>query len=120
MLGEAPGLPGSHRCLVTYAVPDDLAILDLDDARALLRRRLKPSQVVTRDRAVTQAWALRIHGEGGHAGVRWWSYYNPDWGSIGLWDRERIEVGDVTPLTRESPELETARQLLLRTWVRGA
>ena len=40
---------GAVRRLVAFDVPDTPPLLDLDDARALVRRRLRPSQVVTRD-----------------------------------------------------------------------
>lgn len=118
MLGESSSLPGSRRCLAAYEVPDDLPVLNLDDPAALLQRGLRLSQVVTRAREVTQAWALGIFREGRFAGVRWWSYYSPDWGSLGLWDHSRLEVGAIRPLTVDSPELLRAREALMRSWVR--
>jgi hypothetical protein len=62
---------GARRVLIAIDVPDELTLLDLDDARALVRRRLRPSEVVTRDRPTTQAWARRIWEEAQWAGVRW-------------------------------------------------
>lgn len=118
MLEGPPALPGSRRALCTYELADQAPILDLDDASALVNWGLKPSEVVTRDRARTQAWALRVYEAESHAGVRWWSYWNPDWGSLGLWDLTAIEVVKVDPLTVDQEDLEAARQVLLRSWVR--
>lgn len=105
------------RFLAVYEAPEDLPLLDLDDAAALLERRLKPSQIVTRSREVTQRWALDIFSESRHAGVRWWSYYNPDWGSIGLWDYSRLSVAAVQELSVDSAVLQRAREVLMRSWV---
>lgn len=86
-----PELPGTRRALATYELPDEVAVLDLDDARSLLDRGLRPTQVVERNRAVTQAWALAIFREaapgGGPrwVGVRWWSYHRPGWRILGVW-----------------------------------
>lgn len=88
---DVPFLPGARRALGRYELPDDLDILELDDAQALLDRGLRPTQVVGRNRAVSQTWALRIFREQTHdgsrkwAGVRWWSFQRPQWPVIGLW-----------------------------------
>lgn len=117
MLAGPPTLPGSRRALAEYEVPDDLEILDLDDGAALVEWSLRPSQVVTRDRNATQGWALRVYQSGRFSGVRWWSYYNPDWGSIGLWDVARVAVTTVTELKADSDILDEARVTLMRSWV---
>ena len=86
-----PFLPGGRRALGTYSLPDDTPLLDLDDARNLLERGLRPTQVIERNRAATQAWALKIFqetnpdGSRKWSGVRWWSYHRPHWGIVGLW-----------------------------------
>lgn len=87
-----PSLPGSVRALVTYDLDDAARLRDLDDARALLELDLRPSQVVTRERGVTQGWAARIFEQRRFAGVRWWSYYDPRWGSYGIWDTTGLRV----------------------------
>lgn len=115
LLRGRPGLPGSTTALAVYSAPG-LGVVDLDDPRALLRRRLKPSEVVTRDRAVSQAWALRIFHEGRASGVRWWSRYDSAWGSYGLWDTKRITVREVGALTRDHPAVVEARRILGRSW----
>lgn len=82
----SPMLPGSRFALVTYEMANADKIRDLDDANVLLEEDLRPSQVVTRNRQVTQGWATRIHSKNRYAGVRWWSYYDSGWYSIALWD----------------------------------
>lgn len=88
---EAPYLPDARRALGRFEIPDDLDILDLDDARSLLDRGLRPTQVVARNRSVTQSWALNIFqetrqdGSRKWSGVRWWSFQRPQWPTIGLW-----------------------------------
>jgi hypothetical protein len=114
LLRGSPSIAGSVRALITFDLPDDAAICDLDDARRLVTLGLKPSNVVTRDRSVTQRWARSIYDGGQHAGVRWWSYYNPDWGSIGLWDVSRLTIADVEPLTMAHPAVTHAAAAINR------
>jgi hypothetical protein len=87
-----PALTGSVRALVSYELADAAAVCDLDNADTLVDLGLRPSQVVTRDRNVAQAWALKLYEGGSYVGVRWWSYYDPCWGSYGLWDTRLLTV----------------------------
>ena len=112
---EVPSLPGARRALGTYELPDG-SLLDLDDARVLLSRELKPSDVVTRDRGATHRWALRIFAEEMWAGVRWWSYYDPVWGSCGLWNQSDLRSVDVTSLQRSTPTVASAAAVIHRVW----
>jgi hypothetical protein len=93
-----PSLSRSVRALVSYELDEGVAVCDLDDADALVEWGLRPSEVVTRNRAVTQSWALKLYETGRYAGVRWWSYYDPRWGSVGLWDSRPLTVVDVAVL----------------------
>jgi hypothetical protein len=117
MLAGPPALKGSRHALAQYEIPNDSKILDLDDGSALVTWALRPSQVITRDRAITQAWALRLFHAGRFAGVRWWSYYNPDWGSIGLWDITKLTLIEVVELKPDSGVLSEARAFLMRSWI---
>ncbi|MBN8892264.1 MAG: DUF2783 domain-containing protein [Rhodospirillales bacterium] len=87
---------------------------DLDDADRLASLGLRPPRVVTRDREVTQAWARELFEGGQYAGVRWWSYYNPDWGSVGLWDSAALHVTDVVTLTVDHPAFVAAAAEIIR------
>lgn len=115
LLEGPPGLPGSRRALATIDA-STLAVVDLDDAAALLDRGLRPSQVVTRDREITQAWALAIFRAGRWGGVRWWSYYEPTWGSFGLWDASNLEIADVTSLADLMPRVQGVAARMFRPW----
>lgn len=102
LLRGTPSLPGSVRALVTYHLPDHIPICNLDDARRLVDLELRPSHVVTRNRAVTQRWAQYVYDLEQYVGVRWWSYYNPDWGSLALWDLTELTVQAVEPISVDS------------------
>jgi len=114
LLRGTPSLPGSVRALATYELSDPAAVCDLDDAGRLLEYGLRPSRVVTRDRAVSQNWARVIFEQRRYAGVRWWSYYSADWGSIGLWSTSDLVVADVQALTLEHPALVSAAAAIVR------
>lgn len=110
-----PSIPKSTTVLATYELKD-AAVLDLDDAEALLSRTLKPSDVITRDRTVTQRWALDVYRERRWAGVRWWSYHDPRWGSFGVWAVDRLRVEEIEVLTRDHPAVLEAGSVLARLW----
>lgn len=114
LLRGSPSLPGSTRALVTFELPASAPLCDLDDAARLVDLRLRPSEVVTRDRGVTQAWSRRIFETSAYAGVRWWSYYEPSWGSVGLWDVTSLAVTAVEPLTVDHPALVAAAETIVR------
>jgi RES domain. len=112
----SPSLPGSVRALAHYVLDDEQAALcDLDDAARLVELGLRPSHVVTRDRTVTQHWAAAIFERDEFAGVRWWSYYDPRWGSIGMWDLAALALADVRVLDDiDQPEVVQAADVLAR------
>jgi len=111
-----PALAGSVRALVAYELDDRRAsVCDLDDARRLVELRLRPSEVVTRERTVTQRWASALFARSEFAGVRWWSYYDPRWGSYGLWDVATLRVTSVTVLDDvDQPDVVAAADVLNR------
>jgi hypothetical protein len=68
-------------------------VFDLNDVAALQDLGIvHPTEVVTRNRVRTQAWARAIFERGEFEGASWWSYYEPDWTIMGLWERKRITV----------------------------
>jgi len=91
---EVPFLPGSRRALAVFQIPDDTPLLNLDDAAELLKRNIRPSQIVIRDLEFTQPLALSTFNEidatGLHryAGLTWWSYHRPQWRNITLWETD--------------------------------
>ncbi|HEV7193646.1 MAG TPA: RES domain-containing protein [Jatrophihabitantaceae bacterium] len=110
-----PTLAGSMRALVTYEFDEVAHVCDMDDAARLTELELRPSQVVTRERTVTQGWAARVFEQGRFAGVRWWSYYDPRWGSYGLWDTTALRVAGAEVLDSvDHPAFVEAADVLCR------
>jgi hypothetical protein len=119
MLRGQPALPGSVLALATYSLDGPLPICDLDDGAQLLERGLRPSQVVTRDRTVTRAWALQIFDEARWAGIRWWSYHDPGWASYGIWAVDDLVVQDVQALTLDHAAIIEAAGVCLISLMNG-
>lgn len=113
-LFRVPALPDARRAVATYEA-DGVEVLDLDNARSLLDRELRPSDVVTRDRDRTRRWLLAIYLERRWSGARWWSFQDPDRGAYGLWAIEHLEVRDVTPLAIDHDLVTDAARMLNRS-----
>jgi len=102
-------IPGSYWALATYQLDDDIPLLDLDDARNLQARGLRPTQVIERNRAATQSWALSVYNERNDRGarvwqgVRWWSYQRPQWRIIGYWGDRSPQLLAVDELAATHP-----------------
>ncbi len=64
--------------LARYDLGVDADLADLDDPLALHCRGLRPSQVATLERQLTQRTAARIYEEGA-AGLLWWSVLESLW-----------------------------------------
>lgn len=100
---EAPDLLRRGLPLALAAIDFDESgdLLDLDDPTVLVGEGMRPSQIATNDRAVTQAGAVEIftrHAEA--AGIRWWSTIEALWPNVTLFDRagELLAVEDVQML----------------------
>ena len=96
----------------------DPRLIDLDDPRVLLDQALRPSQVATRSRAMTQPQARAIFEKHLKAhGIRWWSSYEASWPNVTLFDRsvQALTVSSVRRLTVDDDVvLEAAEFLGLR------
>jgi hypothetical protein len=114
VLAGSPSLPGSTRAIARYGLSDEAQLCDLDDPEQLKRLRLRPSEVVSRDYGRTRSWARRIYEQRQWIGVRWWSYYDPRWASVGLWDIGRLKVEDVRSLRLDEPALIEASRTIAR------
>ena len=114
MLHGPSALPGSARALAAYHLPGENRLCDLDDPRQLLALGLRPSGVVSRDYTKTRAWARRIFEQRDWSGVRWWSYYDPRWFSIGLWTTDPLTVRHVEPLHLKHPAMLEAARIIAR------
>jgi hypothetical protein len=109
------GLPAA---IAALQLADRAAVVDLDEPRVLTAERLRPSRVVSRDRATTQADARALHARRpGAAAVRWWSTFEPRWPNLTVFDRaaEHLAVRGVRALSLEDDVVvEAARYLGLR------
>ena len=110
----SPTIPGAPRSIGRYKLADRAKILDLDDAEALRALGIRPSEVVTPDRAVTQRWARRVVDQQRWDGVRWWSFYDSHWYSYGLWERRHLKVLGVEPLSLDHPAVIEGATMLRR------
>lgn len=110
---NAVGPPGTMLAIARIEV-DIATVLDLDDARALLERDLRPSDIATGDRSDTQTWGLRMFQEARWAGVRWWSRFEARWGAMGIWDPSRLRSAEVEPLHISHPAFVEAGTTLRR------
>jgi len=110
---------GHSFALARYKTPGDVTAIDLDDAQELVSLHLKPSNVVSRDRTKTQQWARRIYLSNRGIGIGWWSYYDPDVHSFGLWDVSSLTVdGDPTSLNLGHPDVVATAKRINRSLVK--
>ncbi len=94
-----PAMAGAVRTLGVYSWNEERhPLLDLDDARALLDRGLRPTDVVKRNRPRTQAIARAVFDEGVWSGLSWWSMHRPQWTLHALWDLGAVALEDVEGL----------------------
>ena len=111
-------VPGATLSLCTFVVPDGTRMIDMDDSRTLMAMGLRPTQVVTLNRAVTQSWALRVWEEHDHAGrkwdgIRWWSRHHTEWAVMGLWNAT-LTLDKVEPLDLSHRAVRDAAETLNR------
>jgi hypothetical protein len=82
---------------LTLAAFDDSALeslLDLDEPAVLVEEGWRPSGVASRDRAVTQAMAVRAF-EAAALGLSWWSTLDSAWTNVTLFAERTIATGTV-------------------------
>jgi hypothetical protein len=106
---------GRTLALAALELDDAAPLVDLDEPRVLGEERLRPSVVATRRRSTTQAYAARLfdaHRDA--AGLRWWSTLESAWLNVTLFDRarDRVNVGDVRPLSVADRAVVEAADLL--------
>lgn len=100
--------------LLSLAAFDDRALpdlVDLDEPAILVGLGVRPSQVATMDRSVTQRLALDLFTSGA-IGLSWWSTLEASWGNVTLFDvrlrEEMLVLTDVIPLTLGDRSVEAA------------
>jgi hypothetical protein len=101
--------------LVQVDCEDNRKLIDLDDPDVLTRTRLRPSQIATKARAITQAYAARIFDAHPAAvGLRWWSTLEASLTNVTLYDRAApaLRFIDSETLTLEHSATREAADLL--------
>jgi hypothetical protein len=94
---------GLRLALVELEVPAESRCHDLDEPKVLTKLRLRPSEVATRNRAVTQKWAARIYRAHRSVGaIRWWSTLEASWHHVTLFDRALDRIDRI--VQRRPPE----------------
>jgi hypothetical protein len=99
--------------LAELELADRAELVDLDDPVVLRREKLRPSNVATRDRTITQPQARTLHGRHpAAAGLRWWSTYEAQWTHVTLFDRaiRHLEVRQIRALTVDDPDVVEAAE----------
>jgi hypothetical protein len=90
-------------------------LVDLTDAKELAHRSIRPADVATHDRSVTQRLAIAVFNEGAD-GFLWWSALEASWTNVTLFQNRvtrKLRLAEPpTPLTAELPELRAAARLL--------
>jgi hypothetical protein len=98
---------------VLKSVAQDL--VDCNDPAALERHHLRPDEMASHDRSVTQAIARWLH-DSGVPGFRWWSALTGAWHSTVLFiDRvpaTKLEVGEPELVTLAHPALARCAAML--------
>lgn len=106
---------GTRRALAHLRLERADRLIDLDDSRTLVAHHLRPSEVATSQRTVTQRIAGALYDEGA-VGLLWWSTLESSWTNTTLFaERVRSSVALVehpTPLTTALPELRQASEHL--------
>jgi hypothetical protein len=91
------------------------ALVDLDDPKVLQRRRLRPSEVATGRRSVTQRQAASLFAlSEAPAGLRWWSSLEASWLNVTLFDRGlgTLALGGIRRLGLADGEVRDASEFL--------
>ena len=113
---------GVSLALVQLEFHDGSGLMDLDDPTVLSAAGLRPSEVATSMRSVTQSHALRLfEGDLGLLGLRWWSTIEASLANLTLFDRAQpnMTVLEVAPLTLADFAVREAADLLGLSAVSG-
>lgn len=111
--------PGNKvRALAHMVLDDSVALIDLDDPKELSNRQLKPSQIVTMNRQMTQNIARSLFDEGAF-GFTWWSTLEASWTNVTLFENRVSQYltieGQVLALDNQMPEvIEAAKALRIQ------
>lgn len=95
-------------------IPKDIydALPDLGNPGNLVRFGIRPDDLASSDRAVTQRISRTLHDDHGLPGFRWWSAFRGEWHVGVLYmdrvDRFRLHYGPPDPLHLAHPLVQAA------------
>ena len=108
--------------IVRFTLDSSARVLNLDDPDVLSRLKIRPSQVLTRNRDTTRAIAERLYAEG-NAGFLWPSALEASWTNATLFEsriRKKLSISEpAKPLSLEAPEVIQAATFLRITLGKG-
>jgi RES domain len=109
---------GITKAIVALRLEAGRHVVDLDDPSQLVTRGIRPSQVATLRRSVTQKIAASLFDEGA-LGLEWWSTLDAEWTNVTLFhERALPHISVLAPpraLSLKLPEVqEAARHLGIR------
>ncbi|HEX7668552.1 MAG TPA: RES domain-containing protein, partial [Polyangiaceae bacterium] len=110
---------GVRLSLVELEVPLDSRCHDLDEPTVLTKIRLRPSEVATRNRGLTQKWAARLYRSRRSLGaIRWWSTLEASWHHVTVFDRMADRIVQLGPPERLHDEHPLVRLAAERMGIR--
>jgi hypothetical protein len=121
LLRPDPTVPGTYHplSLVEAQLPRGMEarLPDLADPAVLVDLDIRPDQLASHDRTVTQAISRRVHASrAGYPGFRWWSALTGEWHVTVLFmdrvDPRSIEYTSPDPLEIVSPAVQAAARFL--------
>lgn len=110
--------------IVETWIPEDIydRMPDLSDPANLVRFSVRPDELSSRDRSVTQRISRRLHDDHGLAGFRWWSAFGGQWHVAIMYmdrvERFRIHYEPPSPLLIDDPIVHSAAAALQITVAR--
>ena len=85
--------PAGPLALAAIELTPEGDVVDLDDAGVLVRESLRPSQVATHGRSLTQGQAADLFARHERAaGIRWWSTFESLWLNVTVFDRAEPDL----------------------------
>lgn len=118
-----PWLPDAVRGLATFEAEPPLNMLDLDNCDVLVDFNIRPSEVAGRNRERTREITLQIWLRDRWEGIRWWSWWRPEWHNQMVWAAisltdppwiDRLEIDNIDRLTIDHPAVQLAAEVLRR------
>lgn len=95
-------------------ITKEVKILDLTEPDNLVKLNIKPSDMATHTRQITQDISAKIFTQG-YDGFLWWSVLESRWTNVTLYElriKDKIEIGNIEKLSIEVRELQSALELL--------